>query len=574
MLAPFTPASTYVPATLDATKWANLQPLYKGLIDRSLHCVKCIERLILDRSELDAAVSEAGSVLYINMTCHTDDPKTQGAYLEFAENVQPPLKEASFALDKKIAQSPFAAELDKQRYGVYLRDLQLAVELFRSENIPLETELTRLEQEFSQIAGAMMVTFRGQEKTLPQMSRYQEETDRATREEAYRCVADRRLKDRGAIDAIFEKMIALRQQCAKNAGFANYRDFAHKAKRRFDYSPEDCHSFAKGVEQHIVPVLRKLNKQRAEALGLSKLRPWDLAVDAKGRAPLVPFTGSVDLVERTQRVFNRMDQSLGQMFSVLVKGVDGISCLDLDTRKGKAPGGYQSMRDRMRVPFIFMNAAGVQRDVETMVHEAGHAFHSMLCRTDPLVSYRSDIPIEFCEVASMSMELTSHPYLDEFYKGGDADRARRVHLEALATLLPWVATIDQFQQWIYTHPGHTSAERTNAWESLIARFGADVDWSGIEPYRAAMWQRQGHLFGSPFYYIEYGIAQLGALQLWGNYQRDAAKAIADYKSALSLGGSRPLKELFHAAGLDFDFSPSKIERTWANVAQALEKLPA
>ncbi len=569
MLPPFKPASDFVPAHIDASKWEAVEPLYKALIARDLHCKNCIERLIMDRSELDAAANESASMLYINMTCHTDDPAANKAYLDFVQNVAPKLKEVSFELDKKIAGSPYAKDLDPQRYAVLLRDIKAAVELFRPENIPLETEIDTLGQQYSEINGAMTVKFRGEEKTLPQMARFQEDTNRATREESWKAVAERRYQEQQKIDAIFDKMVGIRHQIARNAGFANFRDFAFKARKRFDYTAEDCHQFAEGVEQHIVPALRRLNEERRAALGVDKLRPWDLSVDPMGRAPLKPFVTGEELFDKSARVFKRMDPALGEMFMTMKSG----GCLDLESRKGKAPGGYQSNRDRQRMPFIFMNAAGVQRDVETMVHEAGHAFHSMLCRADPLVAYRSDIPIEFCEVASMSMELTTAPFLDEFYTAQEAGRARRRHLEGVATLLPWIATIDQFQHWIYTHPTHTRAERNAQWVSLMNRFGTACDWTGLEPLLQTMWHRQMHLFNSAFYYIEYGIAQLGALQMYANYKRDASRALGDYKKALALGGSRPLPELFTSAGLNFDFSPSRIAQTWQQVEEDLATLP-
>ncbi len=588
MLKPFQVVSDYVPAGLDATKWPQLEPLYRGLIERTLKCKNCLERLILDRSELDAAASEASSVLYINMTCHTEDEAVKKAYLDFVEEVEPNLKRLGFTIDQKIVASPFVKDLDLQRYEVLLRDLRAAVEIFRPENVPIETELTKLSQRYSEISGAMMILFRGEERTLPQMARFQEETVRATREEAWRSVAKRRLADKDTIEDIFDQMLALRHQVAVNAGFSNYRDYAFKAKRRFDYTPEDCHSFARGCAEHIVPALRRLNEQRRTGLDLLTLRPWDLAVDAKSRGPLRPFENAQDMVEKTARVFNRMDPasngngvpSLSQMFAVLqgqgaAPGQPPVNCLDLDSRKGKAPGGYQASRDRMRMPFIFMNAAGVQRDVETMVHEAGHAFHSMLSRQDPILAYRSEIPLEFAEVASMSMELTTHPYMEEFYGSKEnADRARRVHLEQLATMLPWIATIDQFQHWLYTNVGHTRAQRRELWVVLMQRFGSSVEWTGLEEELACIWHRQLHLFGAPFYYIEYGIAQLGALQLYNNFRRAPARAIADYKKSLSLGGSRPLKELFTEAGLDFDFSPERIRKTWVEVESVLASLPA
>lgn len=576
MIPSFVPSSEKVPVDLDATNWAKLEPLYRELIDRELHCKTCLQRLILDRSELDAAVSEAGSDLYIRMTCHTDDAAASKAYLDFVENVQPKLKEASFELDRKIAGSSHAKDLDPKRYEVYLRDLKVAVDLFRPENVPLETELTKLDQEYSQICGAMTVNFDGQERTLPQMTRYNEDPDRGVRERAWRAVAERRFRDADAIDAIFGKMLALRDQVARNAGFDNFRDYAHKAKRRFDYTPETCHEFARGVEQVCVPLLRRLMAERSAAMGVRPLRPWDGQVDPKGRPGLRPFEGAGQMIERTNRVFRRMDPSLAELFEFLQVNGDGAhsSCLDLESRKGKAPGGYQANRDRSRKPFIFMNAAGVQRDVETIVHEAGHAFHALLCRSEPLLPYRSEMPLEFCEVASMSMELTAHPFFDEYYQGEDADRARRTHLEGVVQSLCTIAMVDQYQHWLYTHHGHTRAQRDAKWAELVNRYGPGFDWSGLESFLLAGWHRILHLFGTPFYYIEYGIAQLGALQVWLNYRRDPRMAIEQYKTGLSLGGSRPLPELFHAAGLEFDFGPATVGRLVGEVERELAKMPA
>jgi len=575
MLTTFQRASEIVPENLDATKWSDLEPLYRELIAREMHCGNCLRRLIMDRSELDAAASEAGSRLFINQTCHTDDDGANKAYIDFIENVEPRLKEVGFELDKKIAASPYVQDLEAGRFEVYMRSTKVGVALFRPENVAIETELAKLEQQYRQICGAMTVTFRGEEKTLPQMARYNEDTDRTTREEAWRTVADRRFRDHEKIEGLYEQMLDLRGRVAKNAGFANYRDFAHAAKRRFDYTPQMCHDYADGVEKVIVPAMRRLHAARAKGLGIAKLRPWDLAVDVKGRSPLRPFENVGQMVERTGKVFSKLDPELSGMFEVLRRpGPDGRSCLDLESRKGKAPGGYQANRDRMRLPFIFMNAAGVQRDVETMVHEAGHAFHSLLSRHDPLLMYRSDIPLEFAEVASMSMELLTHPYLDEYYgSGGDAARATRWHLEQLATMLPWIATIDQFQQWIYTTPGHTRADRHAKWLELNERFGSAADWTGLEPFLRTQWHRQMHLFGSPFYYIEYGIAQLGALQLWLAFLKDPAAAVAAYKRALGFGGSRPLPELFGEAGLKFDFGEGMIRTLWDAVEKELAHLP-
>lgn len=563
------PKSTFVPHDLDATQWATLQPLYQALLNRNLKCPNCLEALILDRSELDAAVSEAQAILYITMTRYTDNESAKSAYLNFVEHVEPKLKEIGFELDKKIANSPHIAKLDQQRYGVLLRNIKADVDLFRPENIPLQTQETKLAQQYEETCGAMTVTFRGEEKTLPQMARYLEETDRPLREESWRLVAERRYKDHEKIDGLFNEMVKIRHQMALNAGCKTYIEYAFKSKHRFDYTRQDCRTFHHAAEEICVPVLRTLNKERATSLNLPALKPWDLGVDVKGRAPLRPFQKADDLIEKTSRLFHDMNSSLGQMFDTLRTD----DSLDLDSRKGKAPGGYQYNRDRMRKPFIFMNAAGLHRDLETMVHEAGHAFHSILCAHDPMVQYRHS-PLEFAEVASMSMELLAFPYLKHFYNEADASRAVRTHLEDLAKMLPWIATIDAFQHWIYENPNHTTAQRAAHWLELDQRFGSAVDWSGLEHFRETMWHRQLHPFTVPLYYIEYGIAQLGALQMWLQFRRDRKKAIENYRHALTLGGSRPLPELFAAAELKFDFGPDTMRSLMNEVQAELATLPA
>ena len=561
-------AFRFIPATLDATQWSQLEPLYQKLLDRTLKCQNCLEKLILDRSELDAAAAEAEANLYIAMTCHTDDAAIKARFLKFVEEVDPNLKRVGFDLDRKIVESPHASALDQARYGTLLRSLKQEVKLFRAENVPLQTEVTKLDQQYSEINGAMTVQFDGAERTLPQMARFLEETDRARREASWRVVAERRLQDVTKIDAIYDAMLQLRAKMAANAGYPNFRDFQHDRLQRFDYTPAHCAAFHEAVEKTCVPLARRMQERRAKALGLTALRPWDLKVDVKGRSPLRPFEGADQMVERTSKVYHRMDSELAQMFD----SMRGGGCLDLDSRKGKAPGGYQYQRQLSRVPFIFMNAAGMHRDLTTMVHEAGHAFHSLLSKNDPILAYRGS-PMEFAEVASMSQELLTLPYLEEFFSTADAERARRELLEGVISMLPWIAQIDAFQHWVYLNPGHTSAERTKAWLDLDARFGGALDWSGIEGSRAHMWQRQLHLFGMPFYYIEYGIAQLGALQLWLASKKSEKDALAAYKRALTLGGSKPLPELFAAAGLRFDFGPATVQSLMDAVGAELDRLP-
>lgn len=582
--------STFIPAGFDGTRFESIEPLARALLERPVKSRSELIAWLIDRSELDAACSEAGANLYIAMTCNTEDQGVQGAYATYVEEVAPKVKPLAFELDKRLAR--LAAELslesgtDGERYKVLTRDTRCEVELFREENVPLETELALLGQKYDQTIGAMTVEFDGREQTMPQMARYMESTDRAQREGAWRAMIARRLRDAGAIDEIYDQMIALRDKVGKNAGFADYVGYAYKAKHRFDYGVSHCKAFHDACERVIVPLIRKLDAQRKSALKLDTLRPWDLSVDIKGRAPLRPFAGGAELVSKSRVVFGRLDPRLSGLFAQLGDGPGrydqpapdgGPAYLDLDSRKGKAPGGYQYMRDRQRRPFIFMNAAGMQRDVSTMLHEAGHAFHSMLCVDEPLLAYRS-APIEFCEVASMSMELLTLPHLGGpggFYPDSkDEARARRHQLEESITILAWIATIDAFQHWVYANPKHSRDDRKAYWLELDTRFGRAVDWSGFDDARKNAWQRQTHLFGHPFYYIEYGIAQLGALGLWlRSLEEGPARAIDLYIKGLSLGGSRPLPDLFGAAGLPFDFGEGAVRRIVERVERELEKLP-
>ncbi len=524
---------TFVPQTIDLGDWPQIAPLFNQLEKRAAQCRSAadLERWLLDWSELSAALDEESSRRYIAMTCHTDNAEAEKAYLYFVENVEPKLKPRQFEIETIYVTHPLRAELlaigapstvpartdtnlpgrcsALRRYEVFDRDLKNHVELFRPENVPLETEDAKLCQQYQKLSGSLTVNFRGEEKTLVQMGRHLEEPDRALRQEVWELVAKRRLQEAEKFEDIFDRLIELREQIGRNAGFKNYRDYAFRRLGRFDYTPEDCARFNDAVAREVMPVVRELQAARRRQLGLDKLhpghlRPWDLAVDPQNRPPLKPFAEVGEMVSRTQKIFDRLDGELAGGF----RQMQDLHLLDLDNRKGKAPGGYQSTLSESRLPFIFMNAVGQQRDVETILHEAGHAFHALATRGEDLHAYRNGPPIEFCEVASMSMELLGNEFIEEFYSAADARRARRVHLEGVVGVFPWIATVDEFQHWIYTHPGHSRAERAVAWLELMDRFGGDVDWSGYEAARAHLWHRQLHIFIHPFYYIEYGIAQL------------------------------------------------------------------
>jgi len=556
---------TFVPTQIDLTEVTQLEPLFSKL-KTELQAVKSVadlEKWLQNQSEVSAALDEARSIKYIEMTCQTDDPAREKAYLKIIETVEPWLKPRQFELLQILVQGPWLKQLPAE-YDVFTRSVETRVKLYREENVARETEEAKLCQKYQKMIGAMTVTFDGKEQTLPQMARYLEESDRNRRQEAWEAISRRRLQDRDALDAIYETLLGLRQQIAKAADYSDYRAYTFANYERFDYTPEDCVKFHTAVEKHLVPLARALQEVRKGKLKVDKLRPWDLSVDPDQRPPLRPFAKAEELVAKSDKIFQKLDSRLAGFFALLRVN----ELVDLENRKGKAPGGYQSTLSEARLPFIFMNAVGMQRDVETLVHEAGHAFHAVAARDQKIHAYRSS-PIEFAEVASMSMELMTAPYWDEFYPATDAKRARHDHLEGIIKLFPWIATVDAFQHWIYTHPGHTRKEREACWVDVMKRFGGIEDWTGYEDARASLWHRQLHIFEMPFYYIEYGIAQLGALQLWKQSRKDPKKAIDSYLKGLSLGGSKPLPELFTASGISFDFSDEIIGPLTAEVRTAL-----
>ena len=491
------------------------------------------------------------------MTCQTDDPEREKAYLFFIENIEPLSKIRFSTLDRKYLDAPARKNLPPDHYFVLDRRRSNNVVLFRKENVELEKEEAKLAQRFLKIAGAMTAFYDGQERTMQQLARYLEEPDRKVREETWLLGENRRQKDREALDELFDQLLATRQKVAENAGFDNYRDYIFRKKERFDYTPKDCFNYHEAVEEYVVPLLRELDRQREDKLKVDPLRPWDLAVDPENRLPLRPFKTATELVQGCVRIFDQANPRFGQNLQRLAS----LGLLDLESRKGKAPGGYQWELAEVRLPFIFMNAVGRDQDVRTLLHESGHAFHTFAVRDKNLLyHYRADgIPLEFAEVASQTMEIIGGEHLEgTFYSKEDAVRSRREHMTLLVRLLAWIATIDAFQHWIYTNPEHSREEREEFWVSLRKRFGSIENWEGYENLRRSFWQRQLHLFEVPFYYIEYGIAWTGALGLWTRYRKDPRGAIEAYEKALSFGGSRPLPELFKTAELPFDFGPETV----------------
>lgn len=541
------PKRRWLPEKGTLETWADYQPWYQQLLDRSLDSVEALQAWIFDRGELDALVSGHGSRLYVAMARHSDDREAEQAFQRFQEDVLPQVKTISDRLDRHFLASPAYSELPSDSWQVYCRDTELGVRLFRPENVALETEEQLLAMEYGRLTGAMTVDFQGRNHTLPALAKYSEDRDRGVREQAWRLAAGRRLQDREALEELFEKLMKLRHQVALNADFPNFRDYQHEAKGRFDYRPEDCLALHDHIAEFVLPLAEAMQERRRRLLDLDTLRPWDFSVDPEGRPPFEPFQDQAGQVKVAEQVL----QAIHPPFAADLQWMAQQDLLDLATRPNKHPGGFMDTFEDSRQPFIFSNSGTTHGDVETLIHESGHAIHALQSRHLEPVDYRSS-PLEFAEVASMAMEAMAMEHYHQVYPQEEARRAVLDSLESLVRGLAWVATIDAFQHWLYLHPDHDRQARRETWISLRERFQPGVDWSGLEQERAYGWQAQLHLYEVPFYYVEYAIAQIGALQVWQRYRRDPQAGIADYLHGLQRGGSRPLPELFQAAGLRFD----------------------
>jgi oligoendopeptidase F len=559
----------YLPADFSVKNWNELEPYFKELLEREIDSVATLEQWLKDASELEAVISEDACWRQIRMTCDTESKELEQAFNFFMLEIQPKIQPYSDKLNRKLIECPFTSKLDPSKYFTYLRNVKKNIELFREENIPLQAEMNVMQQQFGVIAGKMTVEVKGQEYTLQQAARFLEDPDRKIREEVYRKINDRRLQDRNELNQLFSTLLVKRHQIAINAGFENYRDFRFAELGRFDYKKEDCFQFHEAVKLHIMPLVNELYEKKRKKLGLETMKPWDIEAEPEGIEPLRPFKTGEELTEKTIRCFNELKPFFGDC----LQKMKAMGHLDLESRKGKAPGGYNCPLAESGAPFIFMNAAGQLDDVTTMVHEGGHAVHSFLSHDLELTGFK-EYPTEIAEVASMAMELFSMDHWHVFFDNKEElKRAKEQQLERVITIFPWIATIDKFQHWIYENPQHTEEERAQNWVRILDEFSSPViDFSGLDEYRKFGWQRQLHLFEVPFYYIEYGIAQLGAIGLWKQYKKDPGVALDNYIRALDLGGTATLPELFKAAGLQFDFSPAHISELMQFVSEETRKL--
>lgn len=559
---------TYLKSVFEIT-WENLSPIFGELAKRSIGSAVELEQWLRDRSELDALLEEDFAWRYIRMTCNTADEALLNSFQYFATKIEPKVAPLNDQLNRKFMESSFLNQLDQSKYAILIRGTKQALALFREENIPLQTTIQVEQQKYQGITGAMSVTLNGQEYTLEQAATFLKDTNRETRKNAWQSISNRRLVEKDTLNDLFNTLRALRQQVAQNANFDNFRDYMFAALGRFDYTPEDCFQFHEAIEKTVVPVLAKHASARKKALALPSLQPWDMEVDTSGKPALKPFKDGAELIEKSINCFGKLDPFLGER--LLAMKANGL--FDVESRKGKAPGGYNYPLAETGAPFIFMNSAGTFRDLTTMVHEGGHAIHTFVTADLELNDFKH-CPSEVAELASMSMELISMDHWDEFFTNPEElNRAKQEQLKDVLKTLPWVAVVDQFQHWIYTHPEHSTEERSVAWKNIFEKFGGNfIDWMDHQEAELNLWQKQLHIFEVPFYYIEYGMAQLGAIAVWKNYKENPKRGLEQYLDALKLGYTKTIREIYETAGIKFDFSATYIQELVSFVQQELEIL--
>ena len=566
---PTKPLRQFLSQDLQIDSWIKVEPYFIDLKQRAINSVKELERWLFDRSELEAALSEEFAWRYIKMTCDTANEELTESYNFFVSEIDPHIAPYSNELNIKFVQSPYLKDLDGDTYKIYIRGIKKALELYREENIPLQTKIATESQKYGAISAEMTIEWEGKEITLQMASSLMKDTNRKIREGVYFKIQKRRILDTDKLNDLFSELIQLRHQVALNAGFKNYRDYKFDELGRFDYSVKDCFNFHESIAKEILPLAEASDLERKNKLQLDLLKPWDTDVDVEGKAPLKPFSSATELTEKSIECFHNVRPVYGEYLEIMKI----MSYLDLDSRIGKAPGGYNYPLYEIGVPFIFMNSVGTHRDLVTMVHEGGHAIHSFVTRDLLLTDFKST-PSEVAELASMSMELISMEHWDVFFKNADdLKRAKKEQLDKSLKTLLWIAAVDKFQHWVYENPTHSVPERMENWKETIGQFTSKViDYTGLDDVRARGWQSQLHIYEVPFYYIEYGMAQLGAIAIWRNYKLNPEKALDQYEAALRLGYMKSIPEIYKTAGIEFNFSQAYVKELAYFVKNELEKI--
>ncbi|MEC8628077.1 MAG: M3 family oligoendopeptidase [Bacteroidota bacterium] len=541
----------FMPEVFTLEAWDGLKPFVEDLEQRAVESEQDFRQWLADRNEVTVVFEEIARWKYIHTSLDTKDEVAKKEREFIIAEIRPKWAQCSHTLNQKFNELQGRFPLNDEACNNYIHSVSTDIKMFRDENVSLGTQIQLKAREYDAISGNWSVDIDGETKTLQQAKSYLESDDRSIREKVWRSIANARYQDNQTLDKLYSELADMRQKVARNAGFENFRDYKHKAMHRTSWPVQACYDYADAVEKHVMPIVNAIQAQRKQDLGYGALRPWDTEIDSGGNPPLKPFSTTAEFVERGVASLKDVDPFFGECISKM----DAMGRLDLESRLGKAPGGYNMPLPETGIPFVFMNHACLEYDVRVLVHEAGHAVHSFLSH-ELSHDWMKDTPSEVAELASMSMELFTMEHWEHFYPNpDDLKRAKRNHLEGLLTTLPAVARIDSFQHWIYTNPGHSVQERHAAWLDLTSRFTSHVfDTSGLEKFDAVNYQRVLHIYHIPFYYIEYGLAQLGAIAMWRNYCQDPKKTIEQYKNALALGYTKDVPSIYQAAGIQFDFS--------------------
>ncbi len=545
---------SFVSPHLILNSWSAIETYFDILESSELLDIDAIKEWLIKRSELESVIEEEKAWRYIKLSCDTGNKKLEEEFNRFTAEIEPHIHKQINKLDKKLIAACKNLEIPAS-FNVFIRSIKQGLEIFREENIPLLSELEIEEQQYSAVAGAMTIDYKGDVITLQQAQNFLTSLDRNERKKVFDLIRLRRMQDRETLDNLLSSLITKRTQIAHNADFKTYTEYRFAQMNRFDYTPDACYEFHEAIKSEVVPLIDRLFQKRKEKLNLDNLKPYDLEVDADQKPALVPFSSIEDLITKSIECYTEIDQDFGSYLDTMNRQ----GYLDLDSRKGKAPGGYNYPLYESNVPFIFMNATKNLRDIETMMHEGGHAIHSFLSKDLEYVFYKELTP-EIAELASMSMELISMEHWHHFFDDDDLRRAKRSQLEQVIMVLPWIATIDKFQHWIYTHPQHSTKDRAQTWLNIRSDFKSKVvDWSDYADFHEMMWQKQIHIYQFPFYYIEYGMAQLGAIAIWKNYKKNKVKTLEQFKQALSMGYSKTIPEVYKTAGIEFNFQKEYIK---------------
>lgn len=557
----------HLPPGFDVTSEAQVTKYFADLGKELPHSPESLIEMMERFSDILRAASDELSRRYIRMTVHADDESFAKAYNDYYSKIFAPMEPLSFEIKKLFYHGPYRKELPEEEYSHLNRIIAKDIELFREENVPLRIRESELANKYGALVSKLSTEFDGREQTVVQLAAYLKDQDREKREAAWR-LRMKLFADKGnELNQLFDELKTLRVRIATNAGFPNYRDYMHAEMGRFSYTPEDLYRFHEAVEKVVIPFVKEIDEKRRKALELEALKPWDTVVDLDGRT-LQPFQTTGEFIDKTVKVLDKVNPDYARQLTLM----NNSGLLDLENRKGKAPGGYNTSLSDLGSSFIFMNHVKLHNDVVTLLHESGHAMHSAAMKGIPIAQY-SDTPSEVAELASMSMELLSMDYWDEFYSDPqDLRKARREQLQGTLSFLPWCMTVDAFQHWIYLNPEHSVEERRQAFLDISGRFSTIVDWSGVEDYHHLRWMQQLHIFEVPFYYIEYGMAQLGALSIYMNYRQNKTKALRQYQDFLQLGYRKPVRTIYKTAGIDFDFSEGRIRELVDFVRGELETI--